>query len=334
MSGIVSWITLSFMGVKAQDPHFSQFYAASLSVNPAFTGTESYEGRFTLNYRSQWPKLSGEFVTYQVNYDHQLFPSRNSLGFYANLDQAGSAGIRSVNLNVLYAYTLPLSELLTVKAGMQLGYGNRNLDYYKLVFGDQLSNFGATGSPSAEPNQGSRSISYIDVGVGFLAYTKNFWLGISGHHLNQPNQSLGEIPEKLPVRWSIHTGYKFAFYRPGENRNKDYSMALNPAIYYSQQGAFKQLDAGANFYIDPIILGVWYRGLPIQKSVEGALVGSFGFKYKSFKFVYGYDMPLGKFAAVTGGAHEFSIFVFVGDEIKSIKSRRRSRFPAFPSLMH
>ena len=145
---------MAFVPLRAQDPHFSQFYASTISINPAFTGTGSYEGRFTLNYRSQWPKLPGEFVTYQFSYDHQFLPTRNNLGFYASLDQAGSAGVRSVNLNLTYAYTLPINEIFTLRAGMQLGYGNRSLDYFKLIFGDQLSNFGATGAASAEPGQG------------------------------------------------------------------------------------------------------------------------------------------------------------------------------------
>ena len=190
----MSILFVGFVPLRAQDPHFSQFYASTISINPAFTGTGSYEGRFTFNYRSQWPKLPGEFVTYQFSYDHQFLPTRNNLGFYASLDQAGSAGVRSVNLNLTYAYTLPINEIFTLRAGMQLGYGNRSLDYFKLIFGDQLSNFGATGAASAEPGQGG-NVSFVDVGVGFLGYTENFWLGVSGFHLNQPNQSLTNNPE-------------------------------------------------------------------------------------------------------------------------------------------
>ena len=58
------------------------------------------------------------------------------------------------------------------------------------------------------------------------------------------------------MKFSIHTGYKIPIYRPGESRKEgNYSMAINPALYYSQQGDFKQLDAGANLYIDPVIFG-------------------------------------------------------------------------------
>ena len=48
--------------VKAQDPQFSQFYAAPLYINPAFTGASEYT-RIGANYRNQWPGISGSFVT-------------------------------------------------------------------------------------------------------------------------------------------------------------------------------------------------------------------------------------------------------------------------------
>ena len=47
----------------AQDPHFSQFYASPLTLNPALTG--KFDGTFRLaaNYRNQWPGIYGTYVT-------------------------------------------------------------------------------------------------------------------------------------------------------------------------------------------------------------------------------------------------------------------------------
>ncbi len=318
--------------VKAQDPHFSQFYAAPFSINPAFQGTAPALGKFSFNFRSQWPKVPGEFVTYQTGYEQRFENSGSSLGGWAQLDQAGSAGVQAIQLHLIYAYDLPLSEETAIKAALQLGYGNRNLNHFQLLFGDQLSPFGATGNGTAETGLENINVHYLDVGTGFLLYSENFWAGISGQHLNRPNQSLTEEEDRLPMKISVHAGYKFVNYLPGRSRTKGYSMALNPAIYYSRQGDFQQLDIGANGFIDPVILGLWYRGLPIQSSNNGALVLMGGFRYRGFRFLYSYDTPLGEFATNTGGAHEISTTI----ELVEIKKRRRrrNRRPSFPSLVN
>jgi hypothetical protein len=47
---------------KAQDPEFTQFYANPLYLNPAFAGTNRCP-RLVMNYRNQWPSLTGIIVT-------------------------------------------------------------------------------------------------------------------------------------------------------------------------------------------------------------------------------------------------------------------------------
>src|SRR5690348_681523 len=48
--------------VKAQDPQFSQFYAAPLYLNPAFAGSTN-QARAGINYRNQWPAIDANFTT-------------------------------------------------------------------------------------------------------------------------------------------------------------------------------------------------------------------------------------------------------------------------------
>ena len=56
--GLVAVVMLMGLPVKlqAQDPQFSQFYAAPLYLNPGFAGTTPYI-RAGANFRSQWPSL-------------------------------------------------------------------------------------------------------------------------------------------------------------------------------------------------------------------------------------------------------------------------------------
>lgn len=68
-------LILIFVGmygsVYAQDPEFTQFYANPLYLNPAFAGSQRCP-RVALNYRNQWPALSGTFVTSSASYDQHV----------------------------------------------------------------------------------------------------------------------------------------------------------------------------------------------------------------------------------------------------------------------
>jgi type IX secretion system PorP/SprF family membrane protein len=326
-------VLFSWLVSRAQDPHFSQFYAAPLYLNPAMTGT-TLQGRFMFNYRAQWTKLPGEFATYQAAYDHYSSRLRSGFGFFAHLDRAGAVGVRSLNLGFSYAYNLQLDNRWGLRGGFQVAYGNRGLDYYKLLFGDQLTDLGATGLPTAEPDLANLNVNYLDLNMGWMLYSSNFWLGVSALHLNRPNQALGEINDPLPIKYSIQMGYKMV--KQTLNKNKDdYKASFSPAILYSRQGNYQQLDVGANGFLDPLILGVWYRAVPFQKSYYGALVTMAGIKYQDWQFLYSYDFAVGRFAQATGGAHEISIAInFADEQTKKRYKRKRKKAPEFPSMVY
>ena len=58
--------------LKAQDIHFSQFYNAPLTVNPALTGRIPGSYRVVINYRNQWPyqfDKATSFSTPAISFD-------------------------------------------------------------------------------------------------------------------------------------------------------------------------------------------------------------------------------------------------------------------------
>src|SRR5690349_3942392 len=58
-------VVFSSFVAKAQDAHFSQFYAAGLYLNPAIAGTEP--GLMAgMNYRNQWRSIVVPYVTSQL----------------------------------------------------------------------------------------------------------------------------------------------------------------------------------------------------------------------------------------------------------------------------
>src|SRR6188472_1247733 len=94
--------------VTAQDPQFSQFYAAPLYLNPAFAGSTS-QARAGINYRNQWPAIDANFTTMSAYFDYFIEDKNSGIGMLLMRDQEGLAGLRSLSLSLQYAYELQIS---------------------------------------------------------------------------------------------------------------------------------------------------------------------------------------------------------------------------------
>ncbi len=65
--------------VTAQDPQFSQFYAAPLYLNPAFAGSTG-QARVGANYRNQWPAIDANFNTFSAFADFYIEDKNSGCG--------------------------------------------------------------------------------------------------------------------------------------------------------------------------------------------------------------------------------------------------------------
>ncbi|MCF8416279.1 MAG: PorP/SprF family type IX secretion system membrane protein, partial [Crocinitomicaceae bacterium] len=106
---IIMIIGLSSFAAKAQDPTFTQFYANPLYLNPAFAGSHGCP-RFALNYRNEWPSLSGNYVTYSASYDQYFKNISGGFGVLATHDQQGQGTINTSMLGLVYSYHLTLGR--------------------------------------------------------------------------------------------------------------------------------------------------------------------------------------------------------------------------------
>ncbi len=296
--------------VGAQDPEFSQYYAAPLYLNPAFTGT-TMDHRFMANYRNQWPNITRGYETYAFSYDYNLHDYNSGMGFLATVDQAGSAGMKSSQFNFLYSYKWSVSNKWVISSGLNFGYAFRSIDFNRLLFGDQLQ-FDATGNiPSDDPalfNLGNSN--YFDFNAGMLAYNKTFWLGFASSHINRPNRSLVNEEATIPVKTTFHGGIRIPLQRGPFRRERE--SVLSPSFVYKMQGNFSQLDLGAYFLYDPIALGLWYRGIPVKQNVVGnlsrdAVVVILGFQFEKVEVGYSYDFTISELGSISGGTHEVSL---------------------------
>jgi type IX secretion system PorP/SprF family membrane protein len=326
---------LSMVSVaRAQDPEFSQYYAAPLYLNPAFTGTTN-DHRFIANYRNQWPNVARGYSTYAFSYDFNLANLNSGFGFLATQDQAGTAGMRSTQFNFLYSYKWHISSKWVISSGLNFGYAVRSIDFNRLIFGDQLQFDNSGTTPSVDPalyNLGSAH--YFDFKAGALAYNKNFWLGFSAQHINEPNRSLINQYAYVPMKISIHGGVRIPLYAGAFKMER--IPVLSPSFVYKRQANFEQLDVGAYLLYDPIVFGLWYRGIPVSKNADNspsqdAAVIILGFQFSKMEVVYSYDFTVSKLGPVSGGAHELALKYRFEIPVNQ-KSRKKDKFIPCPTF--
>lgn len=338
---VVIILTANYSVTKAQDVQFSQFYSAPLYLNPAFTGSTEFT-RVGSNYRSQWPALEANFITTAAWVDHFIVDKNSGVGFLIQSDQEGLAGLRSTSLSGLYAYQMPITKEYMVRVGASAGYVLRDVNFSNLTFGDQYDANGFISAPTAEVFNTGAQKNYFDMSLGALLYSQNAWLGVSNSHTTRPNQSLIGGASPLPMKWSVHGGYKF-FLKSGLIDHGFYAeeqeRSITPTVQYKKQGQFDQMDVGLYFTLEPIVMGVWYRGFPFKNVGDfvnnESLVLLLGYSKRTkdniLNIGYSYDITISKLGASSGGAHEFSISFawFTGDPRKPPKHVMQIPCPDF-----
>lgn len=321
---------------SAQDAQYSQFYANPLYLNPAFAGT-SANARITLNHRILWPNLPEAFYSSTVSFDYNAANINSGFGMMVSSDSEGSASLRNTNASFIYSYQANFNNKIVFRPALKFGYTFRDIDRSKLVLGDQVD-FGVDGAPSQDPSVNSiRLKNHWDIGAGALIYSKKYWLGIGIDHLTQPNRSILEGQDPLSIRYSIHVGGRFPLQQLVSIGTIAPSIA--PSVLYKRQGNFQQLDIGASVHLQPVIFGMYYRGMPFIKSDFGgkpnqdAIIVLIGLEYANFEFGYSFDLNLSRLDPVaSGGAHELSLqynFAIPHNPYKTPKKNYRLDCPTF-----
>lgn len=321
---------LSFSSFS-QDPQFSQFYASPLYLNPAMTGN-TQQGRIAGIYRNQWAAVpasaSDAFKSYAFSYDHNILKFNSGAGLQFVRDRAGTGGLRFTDIAGLYAYHLTVTRNLHINAGMRFGYTTRDIDFSRLTFGDQLlRNDGSATNEIFVTNK----VSYFDVGSGIIVYAPRFWIGTAFNHINQPNQSFTGTEAPLPMKYSVHGGVNI----PVKKNAKGFTISnVTVAANYKAELKWDQLDLGAYFKRTPLILGMWYRGIPLLKSYQpgylnnDAVICLAGFSFDDYgiSFGYSYDITISRLSYKTAGSHEISlIYEYITPDYK--KNKRKFVIP-------
>ena len=291
--------------LKAQDPVFTQFYAAPLQLNPAFAGN-TYAPFVTVNYRSQWAGFAdfSTYDTYAVSFSQFIEGMNSGIGLMIEADDAGNGIYQTTRIGGYYSYKIQFNNDLNLKFGIEGSLVQSRLDWDQLVFGDQIDVTGAISTTSTELQPEILTVNYGDVSTGLLLYNELFYGGLTIKHINRPDESIlginGNISSGLPVRFSIHGGSQIDL--GGNKRGR--STFISPNLMYVKQGDFSQVNAGAYLGFGSFFAGGWFR---YSSSNSDAAIGLVGFQKNAFKFGYSYDFTISKLSGNSGGTHEFSM---------------------------
>ncbi|MFL5731422.1 MAG: type IX secretion system membrane protein PorP/SprF [Cytophagaceae bacterium] len=316
----------------SQDAQFSQFYAAPLYLNPAFAGT-THASRAVVNYRNQWPAAGKPYTSYAASFDHYFGKYKSGLGILLMQNKEGSSRYRSTEASLIYSYHVDLSETWTFVPGLQANYTSRDVDYAELTFPDQFNNNGLTGAGTNE-SFAYQKRNYMDFSAGGLLYSDVFWFGSTYHHLNHPNQSFTYNLNRLPGEINLHAGARIPLSSMrGRSSQVQYKeKSIIPSILYKAQGKFDQLDIGTYLMLEPVMFGVWYRGLPFKHYGHGypnneSIIALIGINHKSLTFGYSYDFVISSLTLRSAGAHEISLTYEFGEEKFFKKNQRHKPIP-------
>lgn len=319
------FILLSALSLSAQDPQLSQNLANPLLNSPAFAGLQD-QNKVYLTHRNQWPNQSANYQYSATGLEISLGKINSGIGIILSSDKQFSA-LQTTALSLQYAYHANLNEKTLLSMGIQGSGVFRSLDYTYLTYGDQLGSFlvngtqGNTFDPLA--TQFLNRTNYVDLSAGLLLNHSNYWIGASVHHLNRPNQSLIRSSDDLIApKYALMAGLSLPISE---------GKSIKPALYIKNQGAFSQIDLGTYLQLDPLVLGFWYRGLPVNKiSSEGtsnreSLIGLIGIQNNRYSFGYSYDFTVSGLGIGSGGAHELSFSYVLNWDFGQRKSFQRYR---------
>ncbi|MGC6433094.1 MAG: type IX secretion system membrane protein PorP/SprF [Crocinitomicaceae bacterium] len=307
------FLLFNFLKVAAQDLEFTQFYANPIYLNPAMAGSHGCP-RVAMNYRNQWPSLSGSYVSYAASYDQYFSNVSGGLGLIL-VNDVQAKTINTTSGSLLYSYHAPIGRKWTLMFGAKASMTQKSLDWSKLTFGDMIDpRKGFIYKSGDVPRQ--NGVTYFDASAGFLVFNKMFNFGVAANHLNQPNESMiGNQDDRLPMRLTAHASYNHHLGKKSKYTN---STSIMPSVIYTYQNGFWQLNLGTYVKYNKMTFGVWYRSLD-------AFVMTVGINTGTFKIGYSYDITVSKLGnQYSGGSHELSLGMNFNCRPKPQKFRKLS----------
>lgn len=288
------------------DPHFSQYYAYPLWLNPALTGVIDGDYRASVNFKQQWSALNSSFLTGGASFD--IAPKKNfSFGATILNQRAGELDFNYLTALVSGSYRLRfgVEGLQMISFGLQAGIINRSFDFSQARFGNQFNPLtGYDGGMLSNETLSAQSSLVPDVNAGVMFFdgnpnkSVNVFVGASAAHLNRPKDNFSGTNSVIPVRFTAHGGARI---RASE------LLDIVPNALFMTQGNTDEVSVGAYAQLNVntstnLLFGGNYR-------VKDAAIAFVGIQLKNMVFGLSYDVNTSTFnrASNSNGGLELSI---------------------------
>jgi type IX secretion system PorP/SprF family membrane protein len=307
---LLAAVALTVQTAYAQDVHFTQFNAAPLTINPAFTGGFNGQWRAAGIYRSQW-RNTGGFETYGLSFDAPIVTDLTlddylAAGVQLYNDRAGELNLSNISALASVAYHKFLGSSsepnMAISVGFQGGYTQKSFDLSKAYFQDEFFNGEFQQYTTGENLNNKVDYFTVNAGISFAhSVGRNFQyvLGLGANNLNQPAESFKRqrnAEAGLGMRYTAQAGII---------ANLSDKLSLRPAVLYQSQSTATEIVAGNEFhyvlgspdfrnFTTAVFLGGWWR--------QGdAIMASAGVEFKGVRLGISYDYNNSDLKAATDG---------------------------------
>ncbi len=328
-------LSIWMLPAKAQDAHFSQFYANPLYLNPAYAGAAVCP-RIVANFRQQWPVLDSKYTTYSASYDQHFEAISGGIGVLFLGDRAGSGTINTNAISLIYSFKADLTRDVAMRIALQATYQQKSVDFSGALFGDMIdAKFGFVYQTAEKLERYIKGVA--DFSAGIVFYSDKFYGGVAVNHFTQPRESFYNNTgqeTRIPMKISGNFGAMIDIKQQQRREKSIGDMSISPNLIFQYQSkltggeSYSYLNLGLYYTWYPMVVGLWYRqGLLREGQYTNrpdAFVFLAGIEYAFFKVGYSYDftipaMKIGK--PSTGGAHEVSAQFYLPCPVKSRRVR-------------
>jgi len=287
-------ILLSVFTAKAQqDPMFTQYMFNTLSINPAYAGSQDVLSINVIS-RHQWIGIEGAPKT-QTLVVHTPLKHNIGVGLSVINDKIGPQS--QTGLKGSFSYKLKIGKKSSLSLGIMAGVNKLDIN---------LTDLENTESTDVAFQQNLSGIKPL-FGFGIYFKLKNAYIGLSMPELVETNYENGISSWKQARHYYFIAGYI-------ANMGKSLKFKPTVLVRYTQNAPVSAEITGQLIIKDRIWIGGMYR---LKESVGGLL----GIQItKQLRLGYAYDYGIGELSAYGKGAHEIMLnynFMFKNKEYAS-----------------
>jgi type IX secretion system PorP/SprF family membrane protein len=301
-------LLLSVAGAKAQEVHFAQVKDLNLWYNPALKTNKLPLAN--INIRNVQYKhivsYSNKAATVELPFTGTEEDNSGFLSVAAGINTSSTSD-GSLHLSALMlasSYALPLDYDNTyLAAGAQIAYTFSRISA-NIYYPEKFDPYGPIATAIyTDPLQTGFQYNYFTVGAGAAFFhdgiNRQWYIGASVGHVNQPVTNPGYPSRRLPISHSIQAGYTTSI----TNKN-----TINGYAVFNWQGRSYEHLAGLSYtrnLIDSVNAGIFvgagYR-------IGDAFIPHIGLVFRKHRLIYNYEFNISRNEAsmYNRKAYEFS----------------------------